>query len=262
MHCGDIAYVIDRGKTYVAQHEPSGVAPTCAVAKLIQGVYELDPKNARQILRNRIFTTEPPNELSYGMVKVAAKRADFNVSRSLVAEKVRAGEVIQLDSPEAPSLIELSDRAGRTDSEWMTLARSLASGIPKGDSRYLSDRPVAAILVSSSGEALAAAVNCNARNRTRHAEVNLAQGYFALRGTKLPKGATLFVTLKPCRMCAGMLWHFSEDIFCMRVVFGELDPGPHSLHTVLGAGTPDRRRVARTPGEVTCVIEHLLSNLG
>jgi tRNA(adenine34) deaminase len=81
--------------------------------------------------------------------------------------------------------------------------------------------PVGAVLVAG-GEVIGEGWNrpIGARDPTAHAEVEaLRAGARALANYRLP-GATLYVTLEPCAMCAGALLHARVA----RVVFGASDP--------------------------------------
>lgn len=71
------------------------------------------------------------------------------------------------------------------------------------------EAPVGAVLVDAEGTVIAAAGNApiSENDPTAHAEIRaLRQGAKALGNYRLP-GATLFVTLEPCAMCAGAISH-------------------------------------------------------
>ena len=120
---------------------------------------------------------------------------------------------------------------------------------------------IGALLVSPVGKILAWSVNTKEHNSTCHAEVNLLQGCFRHSpGTSLD-GARLYTTLKPCRMCAGMIRHAGGGL--VHVLYGQGDPGVDAQNTVLdGTGrlhpldgsSPDTKAVMtvlRTPEGVT-----------
>jgi len=67
------------------------------------------------------------------------------------------------------------------------------------------------------------------------------------------------VTLKPCKMCAGLLWDATEDPLGLQVVYAEEDPGRSARETVLDAGSMARRRVARSEDEFRRVLQRRLS---
>jgi len=81
--------------------------------------------------------------------------------------------------------------------------------------------PVGAVVVSA-GTILGRGFNCpiSASDPTAHAEVRaMREAAAALRNYRLT-GATLYVTLEPCTMCAGAIMHAR----IRRVVYGASDP--------------------------------------
>ncbi|QDQ40579.1 nucleoside deaminase [Legionella geestiana] len=90
------------------------------------------------------------------------------------------------------------------DRHWMRQALRLAA-----DAALLDEVPVGAVLVSAKGEFLGAAHN---RVRTdcdpsAHAEVLCIREAAGSLGNYRLEGCTLYVTLEPCPMCAGLLVH-------------------------------------------------------
>ncbi len=85
-----------------------------------------------------------------------------------------------------------------------------------------ADVPVGAVVVSASGEVVAA--GCNAREAvqdpTAHAEVVALRAAAAATGSWRLTGLTLVVTLEPCTMCAGAAVLSRID----RIVYGAADP--------------------------------------
>lgn len=85
----------------------------------------------------------------------------------------------------------------------------------------LGEVPVGAVLVQQ-GEIVGRGFNCpiSGHDPSAHAEMvairNAAQ---AVQNYRLP-GSTLYVTLEPCSMCAGLIVHSR----IARVVFGALEP--------------------------------------
>jgi len=82
--------------------------------------------------------------------------------------------------------------------------------------------PVGAVVISSDGEILAeAGNNCiAAADPSGHAEMRaLRQAALVANNYRLP-GATVYVTLEPCPMCAALLVHARIS----RLVFGAIDP--------------------------------------
>jgi len=236
------------------QYSRSVYEPSSSILRLIQGIYEIAPQKARQILRSRIYSNENPTELCYGAVKVSAKRLtaslDFrtHVDSNLrpVPEDLKWVEVDQKTERPFPPFCETA----HSETDFLKLAGDLAETIPQhwpqDAPRYLRDRQIAAILVSEKNEVLSCAINTNALNRTLHAELNLVQEHFYRTGKPIPRGSKIFVTLKPCKMCAGAIWVSSKDPFSTQVFYSEFDPGRNARWTVLDPGSSERQRVEAT----------------
>ena len=81
--------------------------------------------------------------------------------------------------------------------------------------------PVGAVLLDANGALLAEGTNRTLTDRdpTAHAEVVALRAGARARGHRLT-GATLYVTLEPCAMCAGAISHARIG----RLVFGASDP--------------------------------------
>jgi tRNA(Arg) A34 adenosine deaminase TadA len=105
--------------------------------------------------------------------------------------------------------------------------------VPRGDVLHDYDRDIAAILVDAEGKLLSYGVNSNSKNKTLHAEVNLIQRYFKETGRKIPLGAVLYSTHKPCKMCAGMIYHWSENPDVLQVYYNIDEQGGLSKTTIL-----------------------------
>lgn len=85
----------------------------------------------------------------------------------------------------------------------------------------LGEVPVGAVLVQG-GEIIGRGFNCpiSASDPSAHAEmVAIRDAAKALDNYRLP-GSTLYVTLEPCSMCAGLIVHSRVG----RVVYGALEP--------------------------------------
>jgi tRNA(adenine34) deaminase len=82
--------------------------------------------------------------------------------------------------------------------------------------------PVGALLVSSAGEELGRAHNAPVRlmDPTAHAEILALRQGAERSGNYRLAGATLYVTIEPCSMCAGAILHAR----LARLVFGARDP--------------------------------------
>jgi len=103
-----------------------------------------------------------------------------------------------------------------TDAAWMARALELARrGSDAGEV------PVGAVVVRDNarlGEGWNRPIA--AQDPTAHAEINALRVAAAAAGAYRLPGATLYVTLEPCFMCAGALLHARID----RLVYGAPDP--------------------------------------
>ena len=107
--------------------------------------------------------------------------------------------------------------AGR-DEFWMRHALGLAARAEVEDDEV----PVGAVLVSGDGEVLGEGWNRNIveHDPTAHAEVVAMRQAGKRLGNHRLLGATLYVTLEPCAMCAMAMVHAR----IARIVYGASDP--------------------------------------
>ena len=107
----------------------------------------------------------------------------------------------------------MSADAGFMD-EALTLAREAGAR---------GEVPVGALIVDASGAVIARAANApvGTHDPSAHAEMLvIRQAALAVGNYRLPEGATLYVTLEPCAMCAGAISHARVA----RLVYGASDP--------------------------------------
>lgn len=110
--------------------------------------------------------------------------------------------------------IKIIDRS--QDERFMREALALAS-----EGAALGEVPVGAVLVQD-GEVIGRGFNCpiSTHDPSAHAEmVAIRAAALDLRNYRLP-GSTLYVTLEPCSMCAGLIVHSR----IARVVYGATEP--------------------------------------
>ena len=106
--------------------------------------------------------------------------------------------------------------ATETDIEWMRYALGLAGRAGERD-----EVPVGAIIVQDDeviGEGWNRPISSN--DPTAHAEIVALRAAAQALGNYRLGGATLYVTLEPCLMCAGAMIHARIE----RLVFGASDP--------------------------------------
>jgi len=236
----DVAFLIQRETVYFARGAGS-LRPAATV--LVQGIYAAWPRDAHFLVRNTIHATRAPGPFALGMVKVAAKR--LHVVEPLAGERAPLPPLVPVSfEPPRPATIAERPR-GLSPEEWLRFAASLVGPLREELPRHARDRRVGAALVSPEGELLGASANTNGANRTLHAELNV----LAAQERPVPAGSALYVTLRPCKMCAGLLWESSAAPGSVRVVFAEDDPGSAARNTVLCPGSEMRARFARSRAE-------------
>jgi len=117
--------------------------------------------------------------------------------------------------------------------EFMALALREADQAGRED-----EVPIGAVLISSSGQVLAADHNRTRQlnDPTAHAEILvLRRAAQVLNNFRLP-GTTLFVTIEPCLMCAGAVIQARVE----RVVFGRIDPKAGALGSLYDVSKDQR----------------------
>ncbi|WP_413568984.1 Bd3614 family nucleic acid deaminase [Bdellovibrio sp. HCB117] len=243
----ELAFVEHDGHVYFAHYCQDAVTPSSAVVKLLQGLFDRFVDHSFFILRNRIFTTAPLTEMCRGMIKVVAKRAtDLIIPRNHCLDvqsqfsEIGPAEVNVWPSTHLPEPVFKRSQSLFAEcalNENLIALRqtalSLASQVPRGEILHDYDRDIAAVLVDAEGHLLSFGVNANSKNKTLHAEVNLLQGFYRRRATKIPAHAILYSTHKPCKMCAGMIYHWSEDPASLRVYYTVEEKGSLSRETIL-----------------------------
>ena len=250
----ETAFVEHKGIVYYTYFPKNMKAPSSAVVKLLQILFDQHIDHSFFILRNRIFTTAALSEMCRGMIKVVAKRATENVlvnEQNLSADSDIPGltfkriGVPQLTLTEFSHLNDENKIALARVQQWMqeqspqdasgflAFAKSISERVPRGGILHDYDRNIAAILVSKSGELLSYGANSNSKNKTLHAEVNLIQRLHRDRGIQIPEGAILYSTHKPCKMCAGMIHDWCANPRSIQVFYEVEETGSLSRQTVL-----------------------------
>ena len=101
-----------------------------------------------------------------------------------------------------------------------------------------ADVPVGCVIIDSSGNLLARGHNRREQlgDPTAHAELLALRDAAARIGHWRLEGATVFVTLEPCPMCAGAL----VNARVARVVYGATDPKAGALQSLFEIGRDAR----------------------
>jgi tRNA(Arg) A34 adenosine deaminase TadA len=227
----ELAFVSHREFLYYA-YFPKGIsAPSSAVVKLLQGLFDRQVDQSFFILRNRIYTTAKVTAMCQGMIKIVAKRLQGNVQAQnhnlpLSCEKTLIGGdevLVPVSFLSSANQLPLEEIKKLEEPSKLTWIQKIAKLNARGEVLHDYDRDIACLLVDKSGEILAYGLNSNSKNKTLHAEVNTVHRFFRERQKRLPKGAKLYTTRKPCKMCAGMIHDWSEDPASLEIFYLEED---------------------------------------
>ena len=129
------------------------------------------------------------------------------------------------------------------DQPWMRAALDEARRALEHD-----DVPIGCVVVDAEGNELARAHNARERDQdpTAHAELLALKDAAAKTGSWRLEGATLYVTLEPCAMCAGAV----VLARVARLVYGAADPKAGAVGSLYNIAQDERlnHRVNVTPG--------------
>jgi tRNA(Arg) A34 adenosine deaminase TadA len=272
---GDVAFLRATQGVFFARREIW--PPLSPVFRLLRGIYELEPPRAHFIVRNRAFSTAPVSSSCFGAARVAGHRLTGSVRavdhgrRELATlPRIDAGAAAPLAGPAEvdpalAAIVSVAQVQPDDDAGWMALAARLAREIERRTEALPDDvrrdNPIAALLVDPAAGLLGWATNTGSRNVTSHAEVNLVEGWLRASRRLLPRGSRLYSTLKPCKMCAGLVWDAAEEPRDLLVFYAEDDPLRYARETVLDAGSMARRRVALDAKDLARVLQRRLSAL-
>ena len=226
---------------WFARRRPVAPEPLTAAIDLIQGLWELDPDNARTHVRRRILTSYSPSDMERDFVKVSAKQIwgpiegddsplddrDHLIDVGPLAARARQRALDDVDTLAGP------DPNIQSANQWAEHAKHLASTVDRYGPRHSSAQPVGCVLLDDQLRFLHQARNTNSKHRTLHAEANLVQTWFSLRATTFPKSCTVITTLQPCRMCASLLRNACEDPDSLSVIYLDEDRGRMARNTIL-----------------------------
>ena len=228
-----------------------------SVTRLVQGIYDEYPEQARQLLRQRIFSTAEPTLLDQAIVKVGARKLTAlpnsqeknpslsgpesptdpqpGLSKGLSFHEVFARKTPHplLGYPNLPEGLALPTQSVEAaPTPWNELLSQLTRAGAKNSERYQSDRPISAVLLSSEGHLIAWAHNRSSENPTHHAEFSLLLDWARTRSSILPQSSALLCSLKPCKMCAAAIVQAASGQNLKLYYFLD-DPGPLAQNTAL-----------------------------
>jgi tRNA(adenine34) deaminase len=118
-------------------------------------------------------------------------------------------------------------------------ARFMREAIDEAEAAALAgDVPVGAVVVDATGAIVARGRNRREADQdpTAHAEIDALRRAAAALGHWRLEGATVYVTLEPCPMCAGAL----VNARVARLVYGCADPKAGAVRTLFAIGTDPR----------------------
>ena len=119
------------------------------------------------------------------------------------------------------------------DKDFMRLA------LAEAEKAYeLGEVPIGAVLVAEDGTVICAGHNMRETNRdaTGHAEIEVIRAANKRLNRWRLSGATLYVTIEPCPMCAGAI----VNSRIQRVVYGGLDMKAGAVHSIFNVLTNPR----------------------
>jgi tRNA(Arg) A34 adenosine deaminase TadA len=225
-----------------------------AITRLVQGIYDEYPEQARQLLRQRIFSTAEPTLLDQAMVKVGARKLTA-LPNSQEKSPSLSGPLPQvqphpidarsfhevfaqtphplLGYPNLPEGLTLpSQSVEAAPILWNELLTQLTRGGAKNLERHQSDRPISAVLLSPEGRLTSWTHNRSSENPTHHAELSLLLDWARTHSAPLPQGSALLCSLKPCKMCAAAIVQAASGQN-LKVYYFLDDPGPLAQNTAL-----------------------------
>lgn len=236
----ELAWVSHQDKVYFVVQSRHRKGPTSPVIKLIQHLFDQHIDHSFFILRNRIYTTSRLTETCQGMIKIAAKRATGDVvskNNHLMHKyqfiEVASNESDFCSSAHVESLSVQVPQAFSDENQIKETLHVITGHISRGDVLHDHNRSIAVIITDKDLNLLSWSANSNFKNKTLHAEVRAVQDYFQKTQMLLPAEAKVFVTLKPCRMCAAMIGENSEEPDSLQVKYLENDPGSLAQNTFL-----------------------------
>lgn len=225
--------------------------PLSPLASLIFGIWQLhraSRSSAKSILRNPIFTVQ--SELSpfeWGLLKVGAKRVRLSArwpQEDPELAKIPLLPVIYdletslkaaFDGPVDQDLIDLQPAR---IAHWCLGTEITPSTL---SIEKFTGRAVRACLWTQEESPPILARNRPDIHPLFHAEFLALQHALRKEEKPLDCETELWVSLKPCKMCAGLLWESSLDPMQLRVLYRDFDPGRNARSTCLDPRSAERK---------------------
>lgn len=211
------------------------------------------------VLYGRILRVQTYSPGSEGLLKSRFFTPPIGTGKIVQALPVPANNKLQINT--SFSMMDLSS----TDSSYVNVPRlymCAAFALLHNKARLggvWGDYNVAALLVGKNGEIISYGLNKAGSNRLFHAEICCLYSYFYHSSKEIPDDSHLYVTLKPCLMCASFLAHYARNVRGFRIYYAHTDPG--AKETCLeranmsvkklsdGGGKPLKLRRAATAGD-------------
>ncbi len=207
------------------------------VSRLIHGVSKEFGEERYRILRRPIHVSESLSEWDKNLVRVCAKRFAASSNTMELAGESRVVDIGSDINPDQESYrhAELRGTVATPDEIQHMIGKISDAEREKWKHSALHRAPrcVVAALIGPDGKILEINANTNSAIQMRHAELNLLLALHESGFKTIPHGSTLYVTLKPCRMCASLIIAMQETPYPIRVVALADDPGPHGRHQLL-----------------------------
>ncbi len=212
--------------------------PLTAVFQFIHGTFSVYRDQSFFILRNRIYLCGRRTAFCSHAVKVCAKRLQV-----LTEDEVCNWMCSQPPEVEWRRIPAIFDKPGFAwpqklfiePNQWKSprqLIELLAHQAERSEILHDSNWPIGAAAFLS-GRLLSVGRNQSFAIKTQHAEVQMVLSWYLQTGQRLPRGTEVWVTHKPCRMCAALLIQWSDDGENIKVRFFQDVRGGLSSHSLL-----------------------------
>lgn len=250
-----------KNRYYLSHYSPLPFEPQSATTQLIQGIYESFPDQAIAMLRARILMDYQPSLLCRGMISVAAKRysVDLNLNQKIsesLTDPIEISYAVKNDG-----VVNFEESFLCAGKSWIQFKDKSFERDNHSRPRHQESRLVRSLLLDENLKIQMGAENRNSKNKTKHAEIQLLQNYFAKNKKGFDKRNVLVTSLQCCKMCAAMIWHMQmEPLNNLEVYFFEEETGSSARDTILTAGGNLRRELFSAASDYKKVVEQRLGD--